>query len=129
MHETEHILGTPIVFERVKKKKKKRKKSGSLKDAHTTERHLSKAVKRSVRAAERGTAVYRKASKKSARKSKDGAIVSFLPNVVKGGTAVMQDMTIVPFDLLRAGYTKQNRRLTRRAVRAAARTTDKTLRP
>ncbi len=127
MRKTEHILGKPVVFERAKKKKKRRKKSASLRDAHTTERHLSKALRRSARAVDRGMAIYRKASKKSARKKKDGAMVSFLPNVVKGGTAVLQDMTVVPFDLLRAGYTKQSRRLTRRMVRAAAKTTDKLL--
>ncbi|MFQ5435836.1 MAG: hypothetical protein ACE5FD_13240 [Anaerolineae bacterium] len=127
MSKTEHILGKPVVFKRAKKKKKKGKKSASLRDAHTTERHLRRAARRTARAMERGTAVYAKASKKAARKKKDGAIVSFLPNVVKGGTAVLQDMTVVPFDLLRAGYTKQTRRLTRRAVRAAAKTTDKLL--
>ncbi len=130
MRESEHILGTPIVFERPKKKKKKKgRKSKSLRDVHAIERHLSKAMHRTARAADEGMATYRKASKKSARKSKDGAIVSFLPNVVEGGTAVIQKMAVIPLDLVRAGYTKQGRRLVHRSIRSAARSTDKLLRP
>ncbi|KAA3663713.1 MAG: hypothetical protein DWQ04_09430 [Chloroflexi bacterium] len=120
----EHILGKPIVFERSKKKKKKWKKSKSLRDVNTMERHVSKAMHRSVRAVDSGMATYRKASKKSARKSKDGVIVSFVPNVVKGSAVAMREMALVPFDLVQAGYTRQGRRLVRRTVRAAIRTAD-----
>ncbi len=63
MRESEHILGTPIVFERPKKKKKKGRKSKSLRDVHAMERHLSKAMHRTARAADEGMATYRKASK------------------------------------------------------------------
>ncbi|MCP4421168.1 MAG: hypothetical protein GY805_31540 [Chloroflexi bacterium] len=129
MRESERILGTPIVFERPKKKKKKGRKSKSLRDVHAMERHLSKAMHRTVRAADSGMMTYRKASKKSARKSRDGAIISFLPNVVEGGTAVVQEMVVIPLDLVRAGYSGQGRRLVRRSIRTAARSTNKLLRP
>ena len=117
MRKTERILGTPIVFERSKKKKKKGRKSSSLRDAHRMERHLSKAMHRSAIAVEEGMTTYRKASKKSARKSKDGAIVYFLPNVAKGGTAVLQQSARIPLDLIQAGYTRSGRRLVRRTIK------------
>jgi len=103
MRNTERILGTPIVFERSRKKKKRGRKSSSLRDVHRMERHLSKAMHRSSIAVEEGMATYRKASKKSARKSKDGAIVYLLPNMAKGGTAVLQQSVRIPLDLMHAG--------------------------
>ncbi|MCP5094953.1 MAG: hypothetical protein GY943_05310 [Chloroflexi bacterium] len=127
MNESEHVLGKPIIFNRSKKKKKKRKTSTSLRDLQTMERQISKAMHRSVRAVDSGMSAYRKASKKSARKSKDGALVSFLPNVVKGTAVTMREMAFVPVDLVKAGYTRQGRRIVRRTVRAAARMSDELL--
>ena len=123
MRESDLILGKPIVFERSKKKKKK-KRSSTLRDIAVMERYMSRAMHRSIRAMDNGLATYRKESKKSARRSKDGAIVNFVPNVIKGGTAVIQEAALIPLDLMRATYTPTGKRLVRRTIRFVAQTMD-----
>jgi hypothetical protein len=120
--ESRYVIDTPIVFER--RRRSSKKVSPALRDWHTTERHLTRAMKRTIRAADKGMGAYRKARRKAARRTRDGAIVDFIPNVVKGSSVAMRELALVPFDLLRATYTRQTRRIIRRSVRAAARITD-----
>ncbi|MCP4428658.1 MAG: hypothetical protein GY803_29580 [Chloroflexi bacterium] len=128
MNQTKYALGEPILFDRRRqKKKKKRKSTPILRDAQDSERHLRKATRRTLRAADAGLAAYEKARKKSARKRKDGAIISLLPNVAEGSGVALRKMALVPYDLWQAGYTKQTRRLTRRTMRTAVKLAERTL--
>jgi hypothetical protein len=116
-----YILDPPIVLDR---RPKKKKRSPSMRDAQEMERHFSRAVHRSIKAADKGMATYRKARKKSAARQRDGALVDFVPNMLRGSATTIRGLSLVPIDLLRAAYTPQARRITRRAVRSMARMTD-----
>lgn len=116
-------LGEPIVLERRKKGKKKKKRNLSA-DFRQSEKHLTKAMQRTIRASDKGMARYRKASKKSAKKSKDGSLLDFVPNVVEGTAVTARELTLVPLDLMRAAYTPQTQRIMRRSLRAAMRASD-----
>src|SRR5258706_546208 len=72
----------PIVVKT--KKKKKYKYSRGLKDLQVSGRKVNKASSRLVKAVAKGMTEYRKASDKSARKKRDGAIRDFGLNVAKG---------------------------------------------
>jgi hypothetical protein len=112
-----YILDTPIVIER---RPKKKKRSPTTRDAQEIERHLSRAAHRTVRAADKGVGVYRKARKKSAVRQRDGALVDFVPNVLRGSAKTMGALSLVPLDLVQAAKTPQARRITRRTVRYMA---------
>lgn len=115
-----YVLDAPIVFER----RARKKRSPTSRDAQEIERHLSRAAHRTVRAADKGLTTYRKARKKSAAKQRDGALVDFVPNALRGSAAAMRELSIVPFDLMRAAYTPQVRRMTRRSIRFMGRMAD-----
>ena len=113
----------PIVLKRRKKKRKKKKRPLSA-EMRTSERHLTRAMRRSIRAADRGMTHYRKASKKSSKKRDDGLVVDFVPNMAAATAVTMREMTLVPLDLLKAAYTPQARRIMGRAMRATMRLSD-----
>ena len=116
-----YVLDTPIVFER---RSKSKKRSVTLRDASETERHLSRAAHRTVRAADKGLRTYRKQRKQSAARQEDGALVDFIPNTLKGSAVMLRELSLVPLDLLRAAYSPQVRRITRRTIRSVSRMTD-----
>lgn len=118
-------LGVPIVFERMKSKSSS-KKSGSkkkvrLKDADHVERHLTRALTRSVQAADIGVEKYKKVRRKSARRERDGAIIDLIPNMTRGAAVTAGRMAPVSIDLMRAGLTPAVRRMSRRTIRSTAR--------
>jgi hypothetical protein len=116
-----YILDAPIVFD---KRPKRKKRSPTMRDAQETERHLSRAAHRSIKAADRGMAAYRKARRKSAARQRDGALVDFVPNMLRGSAVSIRELSLVPIDTLRAAYTPQVRKMTRRTVRSMARAAD-----
>ena len=119
-------LGTPIVLERPTSSASRSNKPGAkkkprLKDADTIERHLTRAMTRTVSAADKGLVRYKKASKKSSRSQRDGAIVDVIPNMTRGAAVTAGRMAPVSIDLMRAGLTPSVRRMTRQTVRSTAR--------
>jgi len=71
----------PVVFKT--KKKKKYKYSRGLKDLQRSSRGVAKVSSRLARSVVKGMDAYRKASDKSARKKRDGAIRDFPLNIAK----------------------------------------------
>jgi hypothetical protein len=124
MSERTYVVDTPIVF---KRRRKKKKGSAARRDARQTERYLVKAMRRSIKAADKGMTTYHRARNKSLRKSRDGAVNSLVPNVIKGSSATLQTLSLVPYDLLRAGYSRGARRVLRATFRSAARLSDNVL--
>ncbi len=116
-------FGEPIVIKRRKKGKKKKTTFRSA-DLQRSERHLTRAMRRTIRATDIGVVRYRKASKKSAKKSDEGMIVDFVPNALESTAVTARELTLVPLDLMRAAYTPQTRRLLRRSIRATMRLSD-----
>lgn len=115
-----YVLDSPIIFER----KTGKNRSKTLRDSREIERHLSRAAHRTVRAADKGLATYRKSQKKSAVKAPDEPLVDIVPNMLKGSAVMMRELSVVPLDLLRAAYTPRGRKLTRRTIRSMSRLAD-----
>jgi hypothetical protein len=120
----QYVIDSPIIFER---RPKKKKPSPITRDVQVVERHLSQALHRTVRAADSGLSIYRKAQKKSAVRQRDGALVDIGPNMLKGSVRTMRELSLVPYDLWRAAYTPQARRMTRGTVRFMIRVADEML--
>ena len=102
-------------------KKKKRKYSRGLRDLQVSGRRMTKISGTVTRAVSKGLRAYRKASDKSARKKRDGAIRDLGLNVAKGASKLLRSSSSVPYDLARAMNRRGLRRSVRRQVRAAAR--------
>jgi hypothetical protein len=109
----------PIVIKT--KKKKKYKYSRGLRDLQKSGRSVSKVSSRLARSVSKGMDAYRKASDKSARKKRDGAIRDFGLNMAKGVSKTLRESSRTPYDLARAMSQRGSRRLIRRQVRAASR--------
>jgi hypothetical protein len=103
------------------RKKKKRKYSRGLRDLQVSGRRMTKVSGTVTRAVSKGLRAYRKASDKSARKKRDGAIRDFGLNAAKGASKLLRSSSSVPYDLARAMNRRGLRRSMRRQVRAAAR--------
>ena len=103
------------------KKKKKRKYSRGLQDIQVAERGVTKATVRVARAMARGLTTYRKRSRKSALKRRDGAMRDFWPNAAAGLSTTLRGISVVPVDLATTLYTKRARRRARRQMKVAAR--------
>ena len=100
----------PIVLKLKKKKKKKRRYSRDLKDVQQRARRLSKARLKMRKAAVKGTVAFRKRSKKSAKKKRDGAVRDFLPNAGWAVSRTMRSASGVPYDVAKALDTRGPRR-------------------
>lgn len=112
-------LSKPIVIN--VKKKKKRKYSGGLKDMQLAGRRMSKVSSRMARSLTEGIDAYRKASDKSTRKKRDGALRDFNINVAKGISRSLRESSRMPFDLAKSMDTRGSRRIIRRQIRAVSR--------
>src|SRR5689334_11263432 len=84
------------------KKRKKRKYSRGLKDLQEWGRAMARVSDGVARSAWKGTRAYRKASNKSARKKRDGAIRDYNLNVAKGISKSLRSSSSLPYDLARA---------------------------
>jgi len=109
----------PIVIKT--KKKKKYKYSRGLKDLQKSGRSLNKISSRLARSISKGADEYRKASDKSARKKRDGALRDFGLNVAKGMSKSVRSSSRVAVDIAKAFDQPGSRRLMRRPIRAASR--------
>jgi hypothetical protein len=112
-------LSKPIVI-KVKKQKKKKYSSG-LKDVQVIGRRMSKVSSSMARSFSEGIDTYRKASNKSARKRRDGALRDLSINVAKGFSRALRESSDIPFDLAKSFVTRGSRRTTRRQIRAISR--------
>lgn len=111
----------PIVLQLKGKKKSKRRYSKGLGEFQEMERHLTRSTHRMARATEKGIRYYRKRSRESARKKRDGVIRDFIPNSGLAMSHVMREASPIPFDLARAMNTKQNRKRLKRQLRSMSR--------
>ena len=109
----------PIVID--VKKKKKRKYSRGLKDIQVAGRRSSKITARVMRSVSKGLDEFRKASDKSARKRRDGALLDMNRNLAKGLSRSLKASSRIPVDLADVWDTKRSRRRARRQARTAAR--------
>jgi len=103
------------------KKKKKRKYSRGLKDFQVAGRRSSKISARVMHSVSKGFDEFRKASDKSSRKRRDGALLDMNRNVAKGLSRSLKSANRIPLDLVAIWDTKRSRRNARRQTRAAAR--------
>lgn len=116
-----HADAAPLAVEKSKKKKKKMKYSRGLRDLQTVGRRLTKVSERLARANAAGIETYRKASDKSARKKRDGAMRDFGVNAAKGMSKSLRKSSRVPVDIARALSPRGTRKRTRRQLKVSAR--------
>lgn len=103
------------------KKKKKYKYSRGLKELQRSGRGVTKVSSRLVRSVAKGMDAYRKASKKSAGKKRDGAIRDFGLNAAKGLSKSLRSSSRTPYELAKVFNRRGSRRLMRRQIRATSR--------
>jgi hypothetical protein len=111
----------PLAVVKNKKKNKKLKYSRGLKDLQKSSRSLTKISVRLARANARGMQTYLKASDKSARKKRDGAMRDFGVNVAKGLGKSLRLSSRVPVDMAKALTPRGARKRMRRQLKASAR--------
>jgi hypothetical protein len=112
----------PIVLELKKKKKKSKKRyTKELEEVQRMEGHLTRSAQRMARATEKGITSYRKLSKKSAGKKKDGAIRDFIPNSGIAMSHSLREASQLPYDIAQAMDTPQNRKRLKRQLRGISR--------
>lgn len=104
-----------------KKKNKKIKYSRGLKDLQQSGRSLTRISARVARASAKGMETYLKASDKSARKKRDGAMLDFGENVARGASKTIRLSSRVPIDIARALTPASTRKRMRRQLKASAR--------
>ena len=109
------------VVKLTKKKNKKIKYSRGLKDLQQSGRSLTRISARVARASAKGMETYLKASDKSARKKRDGAMLDFGENVARGASKTIRLSSRVPIDIARALTPASTRKRMRRQLKASAR--------
>jgi len=102
-------------------KKKKFKYTRGLGDFQKTSRRASKVAGKMARASAKGIETFRKASDKSARKKRDGALRDFGLNAAKGVSKSLRVASSTPYDIAKAFDRRSSRRLIRRQIKTAAR--------
>jgi len=107
---SEENVGAPVVVER---KRGRRRYSTGLKSVQVMERNLSQAFRRVARSLDKGMDAYQEARDESAERTRDGAIMDFVPNVADGITRMLQVLTPLPQDLAKALYPPRIRRIVR----------------
>jgi len=112
-------LSKPIVLKT--KKQKKKKYSSGLKDVQIVGRRMSKISSTLLSSVSEGIDAYRKASDKSARKKRDGALRDLNLNVAKGVSKALRESSDLPFDLAKSMSTRGSKRRVRRQIRAISR--------
>ena len=111
----------PIVLSLKSKKKRKKRTSKGLAEVQNIERHLTRASHSMARALEKGTADYRKNSRKSGRKKKDGVLRDFIPNSGLALSRAIKEASPIPYELSRAVNTKKSQRRLKRQLRQVSR--------
>jgi hypothetical protein len=113
-------LTQPIVID-IKKSKKKRKYSRGLKEVQVAGRRMTRTSSRMVSAVAKGMDTFRKATDKSARRKRDGAIRDLGLNSARGLGRSLRESSRVPVELAKALDNKVSRRIVRLQLRAASR--------
>jgi hypothetical protein len=113
-------LMQPIVIN-VKKKNKKRKYSRGLKEFQVSGRRVTRTTSRMMRAVTKGVDGFRKASDKSARRKRDGAVRDFGLNAAKGMSRSLRASSRIPLEMAKTLDTRMSRRFVRLQLRAASR--------
>lgn len=111
---SEENAGAPVVVER---QRGRRRYSTGLKSVQVMERNLSHAFRRVARSLDKGMDAYQEARDESAERTRDGAIMDFVPNVADGMTRMLQVLTPLPQDLAKALYPPRVRRIVRNTTR------------
>jgi hypothetical protein len=109
-------LGMPILYESPKKDKDKRRYSSRLKGVQRLEQGVARAAERITHGLAEGTAKYRKAADKSARKKKDGALKDAFKNVAKAGGKTMRIASKAPGDVTKKIKTRELIRVIPRGI-------------
>ncbi len=102
-------------------KKKKRKYSRGLGDLQRAGRGMSKVSMRLSRSMFKGANAFRKASDKSARKKRDGALRDFGLNMGKAASKSLRASSRVPRDLGKLFNMRSTRKIVRRQIRITSR--------
>jgi hypothetical protein len=105
----------------VKKKNKKRKYSRGLKEFQVSGRRVTRTTSRIMRAVTKGVDGFRKASDKSARRKRDGAVRDFGLNAAKGMSRSLRASSRIPLEMAKTLDTRTSRRFVRLQLRAASR--------
>lgn len=131
MSETKVVEGTavdesrmpkhPIVLNLKKQKKSGKRYSKGLEELQRSENIITRSTHRMTRAIEKGIATYRKKSRKSASKKKDGTLRDFVPNATLAMSQTLKEASSLPYDLARILNTKKNKRRLKRQIRAISR--------
>ena len=106
--------GAPVVVER---KRGRRRYSTGLKSVQVMERNFSRAFRRVARSLNEGVDAYQEARDESAERTRDGALMDFIPNVADGVSQMLEVLTPLPQDLAKAIYPPRARRIVRNATR------------
>jgi DNA topoisomerase VI subunit B len=117
--------GRPVVLEYRSKgrSRKKPRYSKGLEDVQELEAGVSKAVRRTARAAEKGTSTYDRARRRSARRKRDGTIKDFGPNMGEALSEALREASKIPAEVADTLDTRPNQRRLRRGIREASRAT------
>jgi hypothetical protein len=105
----------------VGRKRRKKRYSRGLRDVQTTNRGLTRASRRLVRAVDDGITRYLKESNKSARKRRDGAWRDYGLNVADAIGDGLREASRIPPDLARTFNTRGWRKSMRRSLKVTAR--------
>ena len=112
-------LSEPLVIN--VKKKKKRKYSRGLRDLQSVGQRMTKVSSRVARAVSKGVSSYRKASDKSSRKKRDGALRDFNVNIAKSFSRSLRESSRIPLDIAKSFSTRGTRKAMRRQLRGTSR--------
>ena len=103
------------------KKKKKRRYSRGLADLQRGTRGLGKISRRIARSMYEGADKFQKASDKSSRKKRDGALRDLGLNIGKALSKSLDTSSGIPRDIAKTLNTKSMKRSTRRQIRMISR--------
>ena len=112
-------MGPPIVVENDKKSKRKRKYSRGLRTVQDVERGISRSAETLSKAMVRTFSEYRKRSKKSSGKKRDGAIRDGIENWTKAMSKGMRVAADAPYKLAKSVNRGKLGKQVRDAVRLA----------
>jgi hypothetical protein len=102
-------------------KKKKKKYSRGLEDLQRTGIGITRVSSKVARSVFKGMQEFRKASDKSARKKRDGALRDIVLNMGKASSKSLRVVSSVPRDLTKALNRRGGRRVMRRQLRIMSR--------
>lgn len=117
-NKTEQAQGVarPVADVPTTKPRRKRKYSKNLRDIQKFERNASRALQRVAGSVEAGVREWRKATNRSARRKRDGAIRDALDNYAKATGKQLRVMSRAPADLVRAFRSLRISKIVRRLL-------------